>query len=93
MIAKEWQDARWKLFLRVVAFLVVVAAAPWSYGQILANVERDVSSMKDVKYRREPGYPAKLAGGELEQLQRHANHASLVPLAGLFGVALVSAEV
>lgn len=93
MIFKEWRDARWKLVLGALAFLVVAVVAPRSYGQILVNVERDVSSMKDVEYMREPGYPAKLAGGELEQLQRHANHAILVPLAGLFGVALVSAEV
>jgi len=93
MIAKEWRDARWKLVLGTVAFLVVALVAPWSYEQIQASVERDVSTQKDVEFMREPGYPAGLAGGELEQLQRHANHAILVPLAGLLGVALVSAEV
>ena len=93
MIFKEWRDARWKLVLGALAFLVVSVVAPWSYEQILASVERDVSTQRDVEFMREPGYPARLAGGELERLHRHANHAILVPLAGLFGVALVSAEV
>ena len=48
---------------------------------------------EDVEEMREPGYPAKEAGWDLKELQRIANYAILVPLAGLFGVALVSAEV
>ncbi len=66
MIAKEWRDDSWKLFLGAVAFLVVAVVAPWSYEQILASVERDVSTQRDVEFMREPGYPARLAGGELE---------------------------
>lgn len=120
MIAKEWRDARWKLVLGALAFLVIAVVAPRPYEQVLASIERDVSSMErelqkpvrldptatprdvevferqmreDVEDMREPGYPAKAAGEELEELQRLANYAILVPLAGLLGVALVSAEV
>ena len=93
MVAKEWRDARWKLAIGLLAFLMVAAVAPWSYEQILASVERDLSTQRDVEFMREPGYPAESAGAELERLHRHANHAILVPLAGLLGVSLVSAEV
>lgn len=48
---------------------------------------------EDVEEMREPGYPAKAAGWDLEELHRVANYAILVPLAGLLGVALVSGEV
>ncbi len=48
---------------------------------------------EDLENMRKPGYPAKAAGSELEEIQRFANHAILIPLAGLLGVVLVSAEV
>ena len=93
MIGKEWRDAGWKLVLGAVAFLAVAAISPWPYEQIQVSVERDIATQKDVEFMREPGYPARFAWGDLEQLHRHANHAILVPLAGLLGVSLVSAEV
>jgi ABC-2 type transport system permease protein len=120
MIAKEWRDARWKLALGALAFLIIVVAAPRSYERILTSVEADIRSMErevqrpvrldptagprdvenferqmreDLERMREPGYPAKSAGWELQEVQRVGNYAILIPLAGLLGVTLVSAEV
>ena len=120
MIAKEWRDARWKLALGALAFLVVAVVVLSSYKSVLVGVERDTRMMErelekpirldptatprdekiferqmreDVEKMREPDYPAKAAGSDLEQIQRLANYAILIPLAGLLGVALVSGEV
>ena len=120
MIAKEWRDARWKLLLGALAFLVIAVIAPRPYEKVLASVDSEVQMMEreiqkpvrlpptegpaeaerfkrqmreDLEEMREPGYPARPAGWELEYVQASANYAILVPLAGLLGVTLVSAEV
>ena len=46
MIAKEWRDARWKLALGALAFLVVAVVALRSYEEILAGVDSDGSYME-----------------------------------------------
>jgi hypothetical protein len=46
MIAKEWRNARWKLALGALAFLVVAVVAPRPYGEVLAGVESNVSLME-----------------------------------------------
>lgn len=59
-----------------------------------ADVERFKEQMReDVEKMKQPGYPVKAAGWELQEVQRLGNYAVLVPLAGLLGVALVSGEV
>ena len=49
--------------------------------------------LQNLQNMREPGYPAKVAGWELQEVQRVADYAVLIPLAGLFGVVMVSPEV
>lgn len=120
MIAKEWRDARWKLLIGVLAFLLIAAVAPRPYERVKMSVQKEIQMMeqgiqepvrlpptegpaeaerfkqqmrKDLEDMREPGYPARSAGWELEYVQTSANYAILVPLAGLLGVTLVSAEV
>jgi ABC-2 type transport system permease protein len=120
MVAKEWRDARWKLALGVLAFLILVVIAPRSYDRVLTSVQTEIRSMErevqepvrldptagprdtenferqmreDLERMQEPGYPVTSAGWELQEVQRVGNYAILVPLAGLLGVTLVSAEV
>jgi ABC-2 type transport system permease protein len=59
-----------------------------------AGDERFERQMRqDLEVMREPGYPVEVAGWELQEIQRVGNYAILIPLAGLLGVALISAEV
>ena len=120
MIAKEWRDARWKLVLGTLIFLIIAVVAPRPYERVLASVEVEIRSMEsgvqkpvrlppsegaaeeerferqmreDLERMREPGYPSRSAGWELEEIQKVGNYAILIPLAGLLGVTLVSTEV
>lgn len=112
MIAKEWRDARWKLLLGVVAFLVLLPTVR-SYEAIREDVqmqedlrtperaigpageqERFVNGMRrDVQDMRSPEYIEDMARWELRDLSTGRNLLVLVPLAGLFGIGLISGEV
>lgn len=58
MIAKEWRDARWKLAIGVLAFLVIVAVAPRTYEGILHDTEQMIGeSKRDLRSLGVPGVP------------------------------------
>ncbi len=46
MPTKEWRDARWKLLLGALAFLVIAAIAPRPYEKVLASVEKEIQMME-----------------------------------------------
>lgn len=47
MIAKEWRDARWKLLIGVLAFLVFLVVAPRPYEKIVAETEGQIKNIKE----------------------------------------------
>lgn len=58
MVAKEWHDARWKLLIGVLAFLVFVSVAPRPYERIVAETERQIEYIKkDIRTPGRPGVP------------------------------------
>ena len=64
VIAKEWRDARWKLLLGVVAFLVLIPTVS-SYEAIKASVEYEIDMRQ-----RDLQSPEKILGPVGEQEQR-----------------------
>ena len=120
MIAKEWRDARWKLLLGLLAFLLLVPTIR-SYEAIQRDVEfqidmmqrdlrspekmvgptagereqeRFVNSMRrDITNMQSPEYVRDMARWELRDTATWRNLLVIVPLAGLFGIGLVSGEV
>nr|MBA3390668.1 hypothetical protein [Rubrobacter sp.] len=69
MIAKEWQEARWKLVLGALVFLAIAVVAPRPYERVLAGVEGEIRSME-----RELQKPVRLppteGPAEVEQFER-----------------------
>lgn len=58
MVAKEWYDARWKLLIGVLAFLIFVSVAPRPYERIVAETERQIEYIKkDIATPGRPGVP------------------------------------
>lgn len=79
MIAKEWQDARWKLLIGALAFLAFLAVAPRPYEKIVAETEWQIqNAKKDIATPGVAGAPKEIRPpenyerqqrGELERMQ------------------------
>ena len=120
MIAKEWRDARWKLLLGLLAFVLLVPTIR-SYEAIQRDVEfqinmmqrdlqrpermagpgagereqeRFVNSMRrEIRNMQSQEYVEDMARWQLRDTATFRNLLVIVPLAGLFGIGLISGEV
>lgn len=119
MLAKEWRDARWKLLLGVLVFLVLMPMIR-SYEAIREDVafqirmtktdmrspgkamgpipeeerEEFLADMREqVREMQSSGFVEDMARWELRDTSTYRNLLVVVPLAGLFGIGLISGEV
>ena len=95
MIAKEWRDSRWMFLVATLVFLAGAALVPTPYEEILEVQEGTVLTYEDsspIPGAEQFPTPAEFAGQEVAGIQMLGGALTLVPLAALLGVALISRE-
>lgn len=81
MVAKEWQDARWKFLVAAVPVVLLVL--------LVSPYEEVVKMVRDIPNED----PVKVALRDINDLYYFGGFVILIPLAALLGVASISAEV